>query len=160
MTPELLREELRSSDDCQMQCRRGIIVASLAGMAAMGAVTLLQTGLLKRLPELPLRGFDAEAVTLSRTAFALGLPDGSLSLASFAANIALAAAGGTNRGRWLPIAASAKAGVESLVSLWYLRHEKAWCSYCLVAASANFAIFGLSLAELRRARFRAQVISR
>lgn len=151
MRPEQLRSELRSHDHGEMRFRRGIIGCSLAGIAAMGAVTLLQTGVVKHLPELPWRGFDANKVTLSRTAFALGLPDGSLSVASFAANIPLAAFGGRRRSRGLAIAAAAKAGVESLVSLWYLRQEKARCSYCLTAAAANLAIFALSLPELRRA---------
>ncbi len=133
--------------------RRGVIGASVVGMASMTAVTLLQTGLIKHLPDPPIKGFNSDQVTLSRTAFALGVPDGTLSLASFAANIPLAAAGGFEGGRrpsWLPIAASAKAGVESIVSAWYLRREKAWCSYCLAAAVANFTILALTIPELRR----------
>jgi uncharacterized membrane protein len=154
MNPEDLRRELRHSDDSSMRFRRAIAGVSVAGMASMTAVALLQTGLIKRLPDPPIEGFNSNAVTLSRTAFALGVPDGSLSVASFAANIPLAAAGGSDRARrhpWLPIAAAAKAGTESLVSAWYLRREKAWCSYCLIAAAANIAIFVLTIPELNRA---------
>lgn len=115
-------------------------------MAAMSAVALRQMGMIRRLPELP--GFDSESVILSKTAFALGVPDGTLSAASFAVNLPLAAFGGTNRPRTLAIAATAKAGIESAVSLWYLRQEKARCSYCWTAAAANFAIFALSLTDL------------
>ena len=116
----------------------------------MAVVALRQTGVIKRLPEVPVDGFDAEGVTLSRTAFALGVPDATLSVASLAANIPLAAAGASDRGPWLPIAAAAKAGAESAASVWYLRREKSWCSYCLVAALANFAVFSLGLPEVIR----------
>ncbi|HLH40773.1 MAG TPA: vitamin K epoxide reductase family protein [Bryobacteraceae bacterium] len=127
-----------------MRCRRGIIGASLVGMAAMGAVALLQTGILKRLP-------GAGKVTLSPEAFAWGVPDGVLSAASFATNLPIAAFGGEERPRWIAIVAAAKGAMESGVSLWYLRREKAWCPYCIAAASANFAICALTLPELRRA---------
>jgi uncharacterized membrane protein len=149
-----LRRDLLTGESADMRRRRGIIGISLAGMAAMTGVALLQTGIIKRLPGLPVRGFDARRVVLSDTAFALGVPDGALSVASLAANLPLAAAGGAERARrhrWLPIGAAAKAGMESLVSVWYLRREKARCSYCLIAAGANIAIFLLALPELRRA---------
>lgn len=148
---EELRNDLQNSNTVSMRCRRAIIAASLAGMGAMEAVALRQTGMIKRLPELPAEGFDAEQVVLSDTAYALGVPDGTLSLASLAANIPIAAAGPAERAAWLPIAAAAKAGIESLVSLWYMRREKRWCSYCLVAAAANLTIFALTLPEARTA---------
>lgn len=58
----------------------------------MAAVTALPTGIVKHLPDPPLRGFDSDRVNTSRTAFPFGIPDGSLALLSFAANIPLAAA--------------------------------------------------------------------
>jgi len=149
-----IKNDLLNSEQGSMRYRRGIIAVSLAGMAAMAAVALRQTGLLPKLPDLPIDGFDSERVILSDVAFALGAPDATISLTSMAANITLAAAGPANRAvemPWLPVAATAKAGAESVVSLWYLRHEKSWCSYCLVAALANFAVFGLSLLETRQA---------
>jgi uncharacterized membrane protein len=154
VNPAVLRRDLRGSESGAMRRRRAIIAVSVAGMSAMTAVALFQTGILKRLPELPLKGFHAGRVTLSSTAFALGVPDGSLSVASFAANIPLAAAGDAARDRtqpWIPVAACAKAGIESLVSAWYLTREKSRCSYCLAAAAANFTIFALTLPEARRA---------
>lgn len=117
----------------------------------MGLVALRQTGILPHLPELPVRTFRSESVVLSKTAFALGVPDATLSVASMAANIPLAAAGGANRAErlpWLPVLASAVAGAQSMASLWYLRREKALCSYCLIAAAANFVVFGLTVPEL------------
>ncbi len=111
----------------------------------MTPVALVQTGIIHRLPDIPVRGFDSEAVTLSREAYSLGVPDGCLSLASFAANVPLAALAG--RRKWLAVL-TAKAALESTVSAWYFRRQRAWCSYCLVAAAANFTVLGLAIAEL------------
>lgn len=120
----------------------------------MAVVALRQTGILKHLPELPFDAFDSEQVVLSRTAFALGVPDATIAVTSLALNIPLAATGGRDRASvepWVPCAAAAKVGVDSIVSAWYLSRESAWRSYCLIAAGANFVTLALSLPECRRA---------
>ena len=153
-----LRRELQNGDSENLNLRRGIIGLSLLGMAAMTAVTLLQTGIVKHLPDPPVDGFDSDKVNSSDTAYALGVPDGALSLASLAANIPLASFGGENRAETMPlvpIAAAAKASVEAAVAGWYFYQmptkEKAWCGYCIVGALANFGIAALSLTEAKRA---------
>ncbi len=78
--PDQLRQELQHGDSEDLRRRRAIIGASLVGMAAMGAVALLQTGMIKHLPDPPVRGFDSDKVNSSKTAYALGVPDGTLSL--------------------------------------------------------------------------------
>ncbi len=88
----------------------------------MTAVTLFQTGLVKYLPDPPISGFDSDKVNSSETAYALGVHDGALSLASLAANIPLAAFGGENRAEetpLVPLVATAKATVEAAVAGWY-----------------------------------------
>ena len=153
-----LRRELQNGDSENLNLRRGIIGLSLLGMAAMTAVTLLQTGIVKHLPDPPVDGFDSDKVNSSDTAYVLGVPDGALSLASLAANIPLASFGGENRAETMPlvpIAAAAKASVEAAVAGWYFYQmptkEKAWCGYCIVGALANFGIAALSLTEAKRA---------
>ena len=138
--------------------RRWTIGLSLAGMASMAAVSLLQTGLVKHLPDPPLPGFDSDKVNLSETAFPFGIPDGTLGLLSFAVNLPLAAYGPADRARrlpWLPLLGTAKALVDALVSAWYFyqmpAREKAWCIYCVLSALANWAILALALPEARRA---------
>ena len=124
----------------------------------MAAVSLFQTGIVKHLPDPPLDGFDSDKVNSSDTAYALGVPDGTLSLASLSANIPLAAAGGTARAQnqpYLPIAAAVKAGAEVLIAGWYFYRmptkEKAWCAYCIAGALANAAIFALTVPEAVKA---------
>ena len=153
-----LRRELQNGNSEDLNLRRGIIGLSLVGMAAMTAVTLLQTGIVKHLPDPPIDSFDSDKVNSSDTAYALGVPDGALSLASLAANIPLASFGGENRAETMPlvpIAAAAKASVEAVVAGWYFYQmptkEKKWCGYCIVGAMTNFGIAALSLMEAKKA---------
>jgi uncharacterized membrane protein len=127
-------------------------------MASMAAVSLLQTGVIGHLPDPPSEAFDSDKVNSSDTAYALGVPDGTLSLASLGANVPLAGLGGEDRAErfpLVPLAAAAKAGLEAVVASWYFYQmpvkEKKWCAYCIVGALTNLAIFGLTVPEARRA---------
>jgi uncharacterized membrane protein len=158
MNARELRIDLRTHRGADMKRRRGIVVLSLFGIANMAAVTLLQTGVLKHLPDPPVAGFDSDKVNTSDLAYSLGSPDGSLSLAGLAANIPLAGFGGADRAEkmpWAPIAAAAKSGIEALAAGWYFYQmpakEKAWCAYCIGGALANAAIFALTIPEACRA---------
>jgi uncharacterized membrane protein len=158
MDPQQLREELQQGDMPELRRRRAVIGLSLAGMASMTAVSLLQTGVFKHLPDRPLEGFNSDKVNSSTTAYQFGVPDGALSLASFAANVPIAALGGADRARtqpWVPLLAAGKAIVDAGAAAWYFYQmpakEKAWCGYCIVGALASFGIFALALPEARRA---------
>lgn len=153
-----LRRELQESSDSDLNARRAVIGLSLVGIAAMTAVTLFQTGVVKHLPDPPIDGFDSDKVNSSDTAYALGVPDGALSLASLAANIPLAAFGGANRAEempLIPLAAAAKGVVEAAVAGWYFYQmptkEKSWCGYCIVGAMTNWSIAALTLMEAKKA---------
>ncbi len=155
---QVLRKELQEGKSATMKSRRGIIALSLVGIGAMTAVTLLQTGIVKHLPDPPLPDFDSDKVNSSDTAYALGVPDGALSLASLAANIPLASFGGEDRAETMPlvpIAAAAKASVEAVVASWYFYQmpavEKKWCGYCIIGAAANLGIAALSISEAKKA---------
>ena len=157
-TAQGLRRELQEGNTDDLWRRRAIIGLSLLGMGAMAAVSLFQTGIVKHLPDPPLAGFDSDKVNSSDTAYMLGVPDGTLSLASLAANIPLAAYGGANRAAenpLIPLAAAGKATLEAAVAGWYFYQmpakEKAWCGYCIAGALANFAIAALTLPEARKA---------
>ena len=153
-----LREELQENKSKNLRRRRAIIGLSLIGMGAMTAVSLLQTGIIKHLPDPPIDSFDSDKVNSSDTAYALGVPDGTLSLASFAANIPVAAFGGENRAAerpLVPICAAFKSSVEAVVAGWYFYQmptkEKAWCGYCIIGALANIGVAALSLPEAKEA---------
>ncbi|MCA1635714.1 MAG: vitamin K epoxide reductase family protein [Acidobacteria bacterium] len=156
--PHQLRNELQQGETRGLKRRRAIIGLSLLGMGAMSAVSLLQTGIVKHLPDPPLKSFDSDKVNSSDTAYMLGVPDGTLSLASLAANIPIAAFGGADRASQqplIPLIAAGKAAVEAAIAGWYFYQmpakEKRWCGYCITGALANLGIFALTLPEARQA---------
>ena len=156
--PQRLRRELQEASTDSLRRRRAVIGLSLVGAAAMTAVTLLQTGIVRHLPDPPLEGFDSDKVNSSDTAYMLGVPDGAVSLASLAANVPLAAFGGARRAQeqpLVPLVAAGKAVVEAAVAGWYFYQmpakEKAWCGYCIVGALCNFGVAALTIPEARRA---------
>jgi uncharacterized membrane protein len=158
LTPQQLRHELQQEETSDLRLRRGIIGLSLIGMASMTAVTLLQTGIVKHLPDPPIGNFDSDRVNSSNTAYRLGVPDGAISLATLAANIPMAAFGGAGRVTkmpWVPLIAAAKAIVEAAAASWYFYQmpakEKAWCGYCVVGALANIGIAALTVPEAKKA---------
>jgi uncharacterized membrane protein len=153
-----LRSQFQNSTDPDLRRRRGIIVTSLFGMTSMALVTLLQTGVIRHLPDPPLDSFDSDQVNTSDTAYALGVPDGALSLAGLAINIPVAAFGGVSRAEqmpYVPLAAAVKSGFEAAAAGWYFYQmpakEKKWCAYCIAGAIANFTVFALTLPEALRA---------
>ena len=156
--PQQLRRELQEGRTENLKFRRGIIGLSLIGMGAMAAVSLLQTGIVKHLPDPPLDSFNSDKVNSSDIAYMLGVPDGTVSLAGLAANIPIAACGDINRAQekpLIPLLAAGKAAIEAAVATWYFYQmpakEKAWCGYCIAGALANVGIFALTLPEAKEA---------
>lgn len=152
-----LCDELQHGNSRDLRRRRAIIGLSLVGMGAMAAVSLLQTGIVKHLPDPPLGNFNSDKVNSSDTAYMLGVPDGTISLASLAANIPIAAFGGENRVAeqpLVPLFAAGKACVEAIAAGWYFYQmptkEKAWCGYCITGALVNFGIAALTLPEAKK----------
>jgi uncharacterized membrane protein len=149
-----VRHDLVHGESADWRRRRDVVVLSLGGMAALAPVVLLQTGVVKHLPDPPLPGFHSDQVNLSDEAYQFGVPDGILAMLSLAGNLVLAALGDRDRARtqpWVPLAAAAKAGIDAAVAAWYLFQEptrqKAWCVYCIPAALANFGILAQTLPE-------------
>jgi uncharacterized membrane protein len=158
LTPQQLRYDLQQEETSDLRLRRGIIGLSLIGMASMTAVTLLQTGIVKHLPDPTIGNLDSGRVNSSNTAYRLGVPDGAISLASLAANVPIAAFGGADRVTkmpWVPLIAAAKAIVEAAAASWYFYQmpakEKAWCGYCVAGALANIGIAALTVPEAKKA---------
>lgn len=125
----------------------------------MAVVTLFQTGILRHLPDPPLRRFQSEKVNSSDTAYKYGVPDGTITLTGHATNIAIAAIGGADRAQeqpWIPLLAAGKAGAEAMVAAKYLFYEmpvveKDWCGYCIVDALMHIGAFAMTLPEAGKA---------
>jgi uncharacterized membrane protein len=155
MTPRQLSHELREGRSPDLTRRRWVVGLSLIGAAMAQAVTLYQTGIIRRLPDPPLPGIDSNKVDASDYAYKrMQTPDGLIMLANYAATAWLAGSGGRDRARShpiLPIATALKAIADSAVALKLAREEwgenRALCAYCQVATACSLASAALALPE-------------
>lgn len=159
MTPKELSHELRTGSGDYLDERRGVIALSLTAIGCMGLIALYQTGIIKRLPDLPLPLMDADKVDASDEAYAkLATPDAFIGLGSYAITMGLAAMGGKERAKeqpLIPLALAAKATLDAaqaakLTYDQWAKH-KAFCIWCLIAAAATFATVPLVLGEAAEA---------
>ncbi len=121
----------------------------------MGVITLYQIGILKRLPGPRNRWLNAEKVNGSLDAYALlSTPDAVLGLGNYAATIALASMGPSDRYKkmpWVPIALGTKslldAGYAGKLSIKQWTKFRAFSIWSLIAAGATMATVRLTLPE-------------
>ncbi|MEX2494773.1 MAG: vitamin K epoxide reductase family protein [Woeseia sp.] len=161
--PQELRREIQETDSRDMRRRKAIVAANLIGLASMGLVSLLQMGMVRRLPEPRVRvlglPMKTKKVNFSDAAFGYGAPDGTINLVAHSTNIALAAAGDSNRARsrpWIPLALAIASAAQAGVAGKYLFHQmpkvdRAWCPYCVVDAVTHLATFALAMPEALKA---------
>lgn len=157
--PGHLRQYLQNASGEEIGLRRGVVAVSLLGIAAMACTTLLQTGLVKKLPELPVEGFDTRKVNSSDEAYSYGGPDSPIAIVGHGVNMVLASTGGRDRAQrepWLPLLGALVASVQGIVAAKYLFYQmpkvdKAWCPYCIFDALTHFATVALTLPEAAKA---------
>lgn len=160
LAPADLSRDLREGQSPDLTRRRWAIGLSIVGTAIGGVVTLYQTGIIKRLPDiLPGRIFDAEKVDASDYAYKrLQMPDAPLMMMTYASTAALAAAGGAERAERqpaLPLAFAAKAWFDFANCLKLGQEEwsenRKLCSWCQVATAISAVTAVLSVPEAIRA---------
>src|SRR5688572_31009253 len=120
--PSGVSREIRDSTSDGMRRRRTIIGLSLVGLGTAAAATLLQTGIVKHLPDPPIGNFDADEVITSDEAYVFGIPDATLALAGLALNVPIAAYGNRDRSKeqpFIPVLAAVKSGAEAGAAAWY-----------------------------------------
>jgi hypothetical protein len=156
-----LSHELRHGSGRFLESRRCVVGLSLLAAGSMGLIALYQMGILKHLPEPRLPYLDADEVDAAPEAcnrLGLPVPDAALGFVSYGTTLALAAAGGRDRADerpWIPLALAAKVGIDAVQAAkltWeqWAKH-RAFCSWCLLAASATFAAVPLVIPEARAA---------
>ncbi|MGK5448623.1 vitamin K epoxide reductase family protein [Streptomyces radiopugnans] len=156
---EQVSDDLRLGSGDFLGQRRRIAALGLGASAAYAVVGLYQFGLVRRLPEPPLPGLDAERVDASGEAYALlRTPDAALGLASAGVTLALTGMGNRRRHRerpWLVLAAAGKAvadaGTAALLFAEQLTKHRRVCSWCTAAAACHLAALPPALAEARAA---------
>jgi len=150
-----ISRDLRTGTDRGLGRRRGVVGLSLIASGSMMIVAAYQTGLIRHLPEPPLRAFDADKVDASDEAYEkFSTPDAILGLGSYAMTMGLAAMGGRNRTRELPLvplALAAKVAFDvanaAKLSVDQWTKQRAFCFWCLIAAGATFAMAPLVIPE-------------
>ena len=159
LAPRQLSAELRTGTSPDLKRRRWMLGLQLVGVAAGGIVGLYQMGILKWLPDLPFRRFDATRVDASEYGYKyLQTPDSLFMIAQYAATAILVGAGGEDRARntpLIPVALTMKAAVDVITNLYLAKEEwkynEALCGYCQSATVASLASLLLSIPETRRA---------
>ena len=157
--PSQLSHELRIEHDPDLERRRWLVGLSFVGAALGKVVGLYQMGILKRLPDLPSKYFDATKVDASDYAYKrMQTPDALLMVASYATTAILAGAGGKDRAETnpaLPLALAAKTVADAAIAVKLGREEwkenKALCGYCQAATLVSLASVALAVPEALRA---------
>ncbi len=157
MDGQSLSKALRTGTGLYLFCRRGIVLTSFVAGASMMMVGLYQMGILRRLPELPIRRLKSSEVAAVAPAYRpLGLPiaDSLLGLISYAVTAALAGFGGPDRPQRLPWVVplmTAKIVGDAILGAVLFGIQWAWyrafCMYCLIAAFASFVAVPLAVPE-------------
>lgn len=159
MTAEALSADLRFGSGAFLVRRRAIAALALASMASLNMNALYQLGIIPRVPEPPLPGFDATKLSGSAQAYRLlGVPDGVLGVGNFAITLALASMGGADRARaqpLIPLAMATKVAFDASQIARSIRMQvrlgPTWCFWCLVVSAAACAMAPLAAPEARAA---------
>jgi uncharacterized membrane protein len=151
-----IRDTLRNKDSKGLQRRRKIIALSAIGAMDFALISLYQTGIIQRLPDLPLNILDSNSVNASTKAYQTGLPDGTSGLTMYGLIMMLAAYGGgieSERNRVVNLALLATVGAGSVGALQYLYDmvfkQKKACLYCIAGAVVNFKMLPLAWSEFK-----------
>ncbi len=156
---EAVSDALRRGAGDFLEQRRRVALLQTAAAGALAVVGLYQFGLLRRVPEPPLPGLDADRVDASGEAYVLlSTPDSALGIASAGATLALAGMGGAQRYRerpWIPLALLAKTVLDAagavLLTAEQLTKHRRLCSWCTASAAFLVASVPAALPEARAA---------
>jgi uncharacterized membrane protein len=156
---ERVSDDLRRRTNADLRRRRRQTALMLGATAAMGVISLYQTGIVRHLPDPPLPGFDSDKVDASGEAYeTLKTPDSTLAIASYGATLALVGMGGSDRADsrpWIPLLAGAKLAYDGAGAAWLTAEQiskhRALCFYCLLASAATWAAAAQAVPEARSA---------
>jgi uncharacterized membrane protein len=159
LNPGELSNDLRKGSSGFLKNRRAIVGLSLFSAGIMGGIGLFQMGILKKIPEPPWPGFDAEKVNGSGEAYSyLATPDALLGFVSYGFTACLAATGGQTREQthpWIPLSMMAKITVDAVIAgkltIDQWTKYRAFCLWCLLATAATFAVPPFAFPEAKAA---------
>jgi uncharacterized membrane protein len=130
-----------------------LIAASCVALATLVPVVLYQLDVISELPDPPFRVFDSEAITMSKTAHPIGIPDGLLGLASFGATLTLALLSRRNRTakRLLGVKLGLDVSVAAFNAVRQVTEFGKLCSWCTATALSAGVMAYAGRASIREA---------
>lgn len=146
MNTAAIRAELLNGTDADLQKRRNILTLSALGIVDFAFLSLYQSGVIRKLPDLPFPAFDSNKVNAAHDAYQMGAPDSTISAWTYATNMVLATAGGSRHSGRKPIldvllgatiAGNAAGAAYYLFNMIFF--QKKICPYCVAGAAINFA---------------------
>jgi uncharacterized membrane protein len=147
MKAEEIRDVLRTEQSEDIDRRRKVTLLSAIGIADFSIISLLQSGVIRKLPDIPYPAlFDTNGINTSKTSFAMGVPDATMSTVMHALEMALATAGGSEKASRKPVFDLLLGGVVLGHALGAVRmtydiffKKKKVCLYCLTGAGLIFS---------------------
>ncbi len=146
MNAPAIRNELRNNDSEIMDKRRLLILLSALGLIDFSVISLYQTGIIQKLPDLPFSIFDSNKVTASTEAYQFGVPDGLIGVTVYATTIVLAIAGGSKQSGRKPVFDTLLGAAilgNTAGAIYYLYDmifkQKKICLYCLAGDAISIA---------------------
>jgi hypothetical protein len=125
---EPVSDALRRGSSVMVRRRRRAAGLTLAACGSMGVVALYQFGLVRDLPDPPVRWLHSDRVDAAGEAYAVGLtPDTALALSSYGLTLALIGMGPADRAErhpWIPILQAVKLAIDAAGGA-YLTAEQA-----------------------------------
>lgn len=157
MNINAIRQQLRHGQSDSLKRRRNIALLSAFGILDFLLISLYQLGIIRHMPDPPGKIFNSDKANGSKEAYAMGAPDGPISLVLYALNIVLASAGGSSRSGRHPIfdlllGGAILGSVVGSISYMYnmiFKQQKA-CIYCITGALLNFAMLRPLIPEVRK----------
>jgi len=142
------------SNDAAMRNRRAIATLAVAAAVPLGVVALWQIGAIRKIPEPKLPHFDAAKVNGSAQGYdKLQTPDAILGIGSMIATMGLAAMGPPKRSSLLTQILAAKIAMDVATSAKLTVDQwtkyRAFCFWCLLSATATFAMLPFAWNEIR-----------
>jgi uncharacterized membrane protein len=142
MEPKKIRDVLRTEQSEDLDRRRRILLLSALGIFDFSLISLLQSGVIRKLPDIPYpEVFDTNGINTSKTAYEMGVPDATISTVMHALKMALTTAGGSRRSGRKPVFDLLLGGISLGHSLGALQmtydmlfKKKKICIYCLTGA--------------------------
>lgn len=147
MDPKEIRDELRHGDSEDLKRRRKVVLLSALGLADFTLISLLQAGVIRRLPDVPYRKvFDTNGINTSKTSYAMGVPDSIISTVMLAMKMALATAGGSEKANRKPVfdallgavSLGHAVGAGAMMYNMFFKKKKV-CIYCVTGAGLIFS---------------------